>query len=510
MTVSPDSDSIANASSNTEGYQLNDAWFVSLPDVLKQALNSIPDSEHYFVALSGGLDSSLLAVLAHRYLLQFRHASLTAIHVHHGISQHADSWQKHCEDICKCLGIELIAQQVSLKSPKKGVEEAARSARYGVFESVLPKGGVLLQGHHQNDQAETVLLRLMRGAGVTGMAGIPRTRSLNAASIHRPFLDVSKELLLKVAEGLGLSWVEDDSNVSREYDRNFVRHDVIPVLESRWRGAVSRLAMSANHCRESSELEDALAQIDIADMTYERFGSALSITKLARLSMSRQHNVVRYWLRQLGMGFPGEKRFLRIWAELLPARDDANPMIEWSQGVIRRYSGLLYALPQTAIESQARFLLSEREVGFIQAEDVEQRGAGAEHNSIKRPTTVVFDENLGGQRYSLRIVECGPEVDYLSTHDTPLADGCLMARLPSESERVVVKFRQGGELFRPAGKAHHRPLKKHFHDHNVPPWLRDSVPLLYYNDSLVAVGQLLVAEGFQPQGESESLEIKWC
>lgn len=477
------------------------SWFSLLPASLKKALQNIPNSNTYFIAYSGGMDSSLLLVLASRYLFEYRQASVVAIHVHHGISDHADQWQSHCENLCHRLGVELVVRRVELKSKKKGVEEAAREARYAVFEEVMPDGAVLLQGHHQNDQAETVLLRLMRGAGVKGLAGIPKTRSLKSALINRPFLDVSRSELHDVAMALELEWVEDDSNALCDYDRNYIRHEVISKLERRWDKAVGRLAASASHCGESAELEDALAKIDLGGITQNVYGSALLIEGLTQLPISRQRNAVRYWLRCNGLGFPGEKKFQRIWSELLVARDDASPIIEWSLGMVRRYRNAVFASSSKELEVESHFRPDDIAVcNNFQALSAD--------NIVYK---VLLETHVMEKPYLLRIVD-GAEHNFDlkqgGSPGQPRADKLLL-RLPTEGQQVTVKFRQGGEVFKPVGRAHHRPLKKWLHDNNVPPWLRDSVPLLYYNECLVAIGDLLVSDGFQGESGSANLEISW-
>ena len=463
-------------------------WFNLLPKYIQAALHSIPEPNvksglnAYFVAFSGGLDSSLLLELAHRYLSEFRHSRVAAIHVHHGLSAHADHWLLHCEQVCQRLNIQIITERVVLSSNnnglKKGLEEAARAARYRVFEQALPDGAVLLQGHHQNDQAETVLLRLMRGAGVAGIAGIPLTRALNSALINRPFLNISKSALLQLAQSFGLKWVEDDSNESRDFDRNFIRHEIIPSLESRWPGAVGRLSMSASHCREGSELEDALAQIDLNAVLHADFNSALAIDELSQLSANRQTNVVRYWIRSQEMGFPGEKKFRRIWSEVLSARDDSMPVIEWPLGSLRRYRGAL-------------FLVSKHK------QDVQ---VGFNSEQVISVDNFVFNQAVAGSVY---------RVSRTDSDDGIKSGSALCIRMPNEIEKITVRFRQGGELFKPAGKAHHRPLKKWLHDCFIPPWLRDSVPLLYYNECLIAVGDYLVADGAQKESGDCNLSIEW-
>ena len=492
MTSSSDSNSL------TEASLIESPWFALLSSALKKSLLNIPFSNNYFVAFSGGMDSSLLLELASRYLSEYRQANVVAIHVHHGLSDHADLWQSHCENVCHRLGVELVVRQVSLNAKKKGVEEAARAARYGVFEQVLPSESVLLQGHHLNDQAETVLLRLMRGAGVKGIAGIPKTRALHSAQIHRPFLEVPRSELLRASEALELEWVEDDSNASSDYDRNFIRHEVIPKLESRWQGAVSRLAVSADHCSESAELEASLANIDLEGITQDLYGSSISITGLIQLPLSRQRNAVRYWLKYQGLGFPGEKRFQRIWSELLVARDDASPLIEWSLGAVRRYRNAIFSLSTSDINTQSDFRPNDISICYdAQLADTDDE------------LGVLFQQQIMGRFYSLRIIESLIHHVACDSIESAACLNKLLIRPPTGDEQITVKFRQGGEVFKPVGKAHHRPLKKWFHDSNVPPWLRDSVPLLYYNECLVAIGNLLVSDGFQGERGSANLEISW-
>lgn len=489
--------------------EIESSWFASLPLIIQKALQSIPVASHYYVALSGGLDSSLLLQLSNRYLRESRLASVIAIHVHHGISQYADQWQSHCEAICHQSGVELVVRKVELKSSKKGVEEAARAARYSVFEQILPSDAVLLQGHHQNDQAETVLLRLMRGAGVKGLAGIPKTRALNSALIHRPFLAVSRSELLSLAEAWGVSWVEDDSNASVDYDRNYIRHEVIPKLESRWESAVSRLAVSSEHCRESAELEEALAKIDLVGITQDVFGPALSIAGLTQLPLSRQRNAVRYWLQHQRLGFPGEKRFQRIWTELLTARADANPLVEWPLGAVRRYRDAIFGLSANDISAQSDCITSNIVVDGWSTSKTDS----ALSDGLTKRELMIFKQSVMGRQYALRMVDSvNASISDVVTETEEVniqPVKRLLVKAPADQVQVSIKFRQGGELFKPVGRHHHKPLKKWLHECNVPPWLRDSIPLLYYNESLVAMGDLLVADGFQGGSNSRNLEISW-
>ena len=241
---------------------------------------------------------------------------------------------------------------------------------------------------------------------------------------------------------------------------------------------MGRLSMSASHCRVSSELEDELAKIDLNTVIHADFKPALSIDALSLLSESRQINVVRYWMRLQQMGFPGEKKFRRIWSEVLSARDDAMPVIDWSLGALKRYRNTLFLVSKREQEIQTNF--SSEQV--ITIDDLS------------------FSQSFAGRLYTLSRAEPGGSVK---------PDVAMHVRTPNKDEKVSLRFRQGGELFKPAGKAHHRPLKKWLHDCFIPPWLRDSVPLLYYNECLMAVGNYLVADGAQQEFGDCNLSIEW-
>ena len=217
-----------------------------LARILEQRLAGQPLPSSYLIAYSGGMDSHVLLVaLAELSSSRPNFPALRAVHVHHGLSPYADDWADHCQSICQNLGVELVVHWVEVASHQASLERAARVARYQVFESVLKPGEILLQGHHQDDQAETLLLRLLRGTGVDGAKAIPAQRRLGAGEVFRPLLDFSREQLAQYARHQQLQWIEDESNQDTGFDRNYLRHQVLPLLQQRWPAASKVLARFA-------------------------------------------------------------------------------------------------------------------------------------------------------------------------------------------------------------------------------------------------------------------------
>ncbi|EGH28298.1 tRNA(Ile)-lysidine synthetase, partial [Pseudomonas syringae pv. japonica str. M301072] len=270
---------------------------------LLQVLAPWRNAPVWHVGFSGGLDSTvllhLLAELASRETLP----ALNAIHVHHGLQTAADGWPEHCQQVCKTLGVAFESVRVQVE-PAASLEQAARQARYSAFSERLVEGEVLLTGQHRDDQAETLLFRLLRGAGVRGLAAMPDQRVLGRGHLLRPLLDVSRKQLEDYAHRHGLNWIEDPSNDDQQFSRNFLRSQVVPLLTSRWPQAAASLARTARHLGEAQQLLDELALQDIANAqaatSFTWVGlPVLSLGPIAALSAARQRNALRHWLSPL-------------------------------------------------------------------------------------------------------------------------------------------------------------------------------------------------------------------
>jgi tRNA(Ile)-lysidine synthase len=413
------------------------------------------------VALSGGIDST---VLVHA-LATAGAPALRAVYVDHGLDPRAADWGRQCQRLCAGLGVPFGALVVRVDpAGEEGPEAAARRVRYRALVGQLTPDEALLTAHHRDDQAETVLLNLLRGSGVAGLAGIPTGAWLDGHRVLRPLLGVSRAALADYARSAGLEWVEDPSNDDLRMDRNFLRHEVLPRLATRWPSVRATLSRSARLCAEAQDLLDELAAADLRRL---RRGAALEVARLRALAGPRQRNAVR-WLcrRELGSA-PPDRRLREGLAQILDAAADRHPVLGWAGGEIRRYRGRLYVLRACGAPPSGP-------AGVLPA----RAGATLE---------------LGPGAGRLRLVRARGQ-------------GIAASRVGTG---LCVGFRTGGERLRPAGAAHHREVKKLLQERGVVPWMRSRIPLLWSDDRLVAVGHLWVAAEFAANAAEPGLRVKW-
>ncbi len=406
--------------------------------------------QQILVAYSGGLDSHVLLHSLATLRAQYPHLKIRALHINHGLNPKAHSWGLHCLAICKSLDVECRIITVDVKQHLAGqsLEEAARNLRYEALAKELQAGECLMVAHTQDDQAETLLLQLLRGAGVKGLAAMPLAKKFANSSLVRPLLHVTRHALQRYAQLHKLSWIEDESNAATTLDRNYLRHRILPELASRWPGVKKVLSRVAQHCGEASQLIDELALQDLAAVT----GSVrhtLSVTALSRLSLPRQKNVLRFWLRCLHLPVPNARQLAQLQQDFLCSQPDAAPKMTWPGVEIRRFADDLYALqPLPSHDATAVFCW-----------DLSQ--------------TLVLP-NLG--TLSVTYASVGLEI--------PMG------------AKVTIRFRCGGERFYPTGRNGSHPLKKLFQEWKVPPWLRDRVPLIYFDEELVAVANYAISKKY--------------
>ncbi len=405
----------------------------------------------FVIALSGGMDSSALAHAVAALSAQsgeYAGVPVAAIHIDHGLQSGSAEWSERCAAFAAANNMEFQSLQVSVpEGSGKGLEAAARDVRYAALRAQVADGDWLLSGHHQEDQSETLLLNLIRGSGPAGVAGIGQVHRFACAWLLRPLLDVSRAALLEYATAAKLDWIEDPSNTDCSFDRNFLRHEVLPRLGERWPDIAARLQRSASHAGEASQLLSELAGIDLDALGAQ--ASCLPIDGLLLLSAARQRNLIRYALRVLELATPGAAKLERVLTEVIPARADAQPLVSWPGASVRRYRNGLYLLPETL-------------------------ATGIEAAPIAS-TELWLGDGLG----TLQLV---------ANADVGLSQSLVEAGL-------TVRPRIGGEKFRPKGQAHTRKLKKLLQEAGVVPWMRDRLPLLYAGDELVAVGDLWLADG---------------
>src|SRR5476651_1393969 len=304
------------------------------------------------IAFSGGLDSAvLLHLLAHLAKTESLPV-LSAIHVHHGLQAVADAWPQHCQSICDALGVPLKIIRVQVK-PGASLERAARDARYDAFRAATRVNEMLLTAQHRDDQAETLLFRLLRGAGVRGLAAMPAQRPLAGGYLVRPLLDVSRADLETYAREQQLTWIEDPSNADSRFSRNYLRHHVFPRLTERWPQAVSTMARSAEHLSEAQGLLDELAQMDLLAASQPSMFPWLALPSLAleplcALSEARQRNALRHWLAPLTR-LPDSEHWAG-WQALRDAKADAQPLWRLADGQLHRCGERIWWLPATWLE----------------------------------------------------------------------------------------------------------------------------------------------------------------
>ena len=414
------------------------------------------------VGYSGGLDSHVLLLWLARFVARHPEFSLQAVHVHHGLNALADGWAQHCLRVCDALGVPLIIERVAVREARReSLEARAREARYRALAQHLPLGGYLLTAHHQDDQLETLLLALKRGAGVRGLAAMPHRQPFAQGELIRPLLDCSRASLQHWADEQQLEWIEDDSNQDERFDRNFLRAQILPRLQARWPSFGETACRSATLCAEQEALAEELAAQDRA--CCERPDGSLSIAALSELSIPRRHNLLRGWLRHHSGMAPERAALLRIWPEVVEAQADAAPLLQTSCGQIRRFNGGLYLLSEAPVALPESRLLS---------------GPG--------PWVV------GRHRLTLDRVEQGAQL-----------------RLPRDDEPLSLRFAVAGSLrARPVGRAGSRPLKKLWQEYRVAPWLRDQVPLLFYGETLVAAVGLFICQAGVAEGGA-GLQLRW-
>lgn len=417
------------------------------PEFLRQRLAEMnagrPPPARLWIAFSGGADS---AVLLHLAAGLSDRPPVTAVYVDHGLNPASAAWAGRAESFAAGLGVELVVHSATVTETGAGLEAAARDARYRCFESLLRQGDWLLSAHHEDDQAETLLLHLLRGSGVLGLAGIAPLRSCGAGWLARPLLDVSREQMLDYAERESLEWIEDPSNQDNRFDRNFLRNTVLPAMRKRWPALGRRLRRSAELAREASDLQDALAAIDLAAA-----GSPdrLQIPAVQSLDDSRQRNLLRYALRRQQLPTPPAARLQQITRALFSARDDAQPLVTWNGVEARRYRGELFLrAPLPALESVGRLLRPGTEV------------------SLGEGLGTLRLEKTRGRGIREELAEAGLEIS----------------------------GRRGGERLRPSVASANRALKTLMQDAGILPWMRDRLPLLVHDGRLVAVADRWIHE----------------
>lgn len=434
-----------------------------IEQALFQALSDCHSPNRFVVAYSGGKDSH---VLLHA-LSQLRDEhngdiQIQAFHVHHGLSAYASEWAEHCKIICDQLQIPLEVFHVQLDlGSTESLEALARQARYQIFCEAMEPGDYLLTAHTQDDQAETVLLHLLRGTGLQGLIGIHAKHSMGKGCLLRPLLSINRQQITDYATQHQLKWIEDDSNDSLVFRRNLIRHTVFPLLKKINPSFVKQFANCARLANEAQMLLDEYLLEDLNNIVDSK--RQLIVSALLQYSLTKQKALVRYWIKQQGAVLPSEKKLVELMRQMLDAKDDKVPCVTWGEHEIRRYQGKLKLMPASSADEN---FVRVRQWDYHQPLLLASQEWYAEHQpggvALHALTSSIFD----------------------------------------------VRFRQPGESVKLAGRQHHTKLKKLFQTLKIPPWERDSTPLFFQNGNLIAIGECWVSEKYRQSDSKIGLTIK--
>jgi tRNA(Ile)-lysidine synthase len=391
------------------------------------------------IALSGGLDSTVLLHLLATLSRQQTLPPLRAIHIHHGLQAAADAWPDHCQRLCDDLGVELQVIRVQV-APRASIEQGARDARYAAFSTALRPSEILLTGQHREDQAETLLFRLLRGGGLRGLSAMPERRPLGQGMLVRPLLGVSRNELQCYAQEQHLTWIEDPSNHDTQFSRNYLRHQVFPALLQRWPQAAQNLARSAQHLSEAQGLLDELALEDLAQAAtpapFDWLGlDSLDLGVLRQLSPARQRNALQYWLAPRTR-LP-DSRHWAGWDALRDAASDGRPLWCLTDGELHRANARIW---------------------WLEGDWLNPAGGQAAWPNPGKPLSLSHNGSVS-----------------------------LSGTLPQGPLHIA--YRQGGETLAINGRGQ-RDLKRLLNESQLPSFVRSRLPLLYCGEQLLAVANL--------------------
>ena len=427
---------------------------------IESALTQYHNSPHIYIGYSGGIDSHVLlhlcASMAHLK------EKITAVYVHHGLQLEADAWAEHCKKTATGLGVDFKVIRVdAIAGQGESPEEVARNARYTALRTLIETDDLLLVAQHREDQLETVLLQLFRGSGLSGLSAMPAFMNFGKGVLLRPLLNTPKIAVEVYAKLHNLSWIEDPSNQSNNFNRNFLRNAIVPLLKQRWPACDKTVARSAGHCAE--------AQLLLSEQTKKLFlpifnvlDETLSISKLMAYSLTQQRLVIREWFQMLNLKMPSQAFIERIQSDVISARPDSDPLLSGKGYCIRRYRDKLYCL----------------------------KVAGAEKivASIWPKMQTLFSFSAGQALYFM-----------------PSSAGICYDKW--QKSTVVVKARSGGEKISLPGRKGHHDLKQLFQEAGIAPWERAGIPLIYLDDKLAVVGNLWISADFYSEKEQRCISF---
>ncbi len=432
------------------------------PQSINSHLSSYYVANNVIVGYSGGIDSHVLLHLLAQ--IPELHSKITAVYIHHGLQACADDWAMHCQRVAQVLAVKFKVIKVNaLAAQGESPEEAARNARYQAFKEMLRQDDVLLFAQHRNDQLETVLLQLFRGAGLRGLAGMPANIAFGAGELCRPLLDITQAEIQQYAQDYGLQWVEDPSNQDAKFNRNYLRNDIIPLIQQRWPSVDKTVARVAGHCAEAQVLLSTSA-IEKMRLLFDKNQQCLSIEGLLKYDLPTQQWVLREWLHHMGARMPSQKVMAAILGDVINAQSGANPVVLHGTHEIRRYRDDLYVLHQH------------------NKPDLQQ--------SIAWPKAALSLPLPCNGMLVLQEAEQG------------------IAKSVWQQGDVQIKYRQGGEKIALPKRVGRHSLKKLYQEAHIAPWRREQIPLVYIDGCLAAIAGFWLSADFYVDNEA-CVSLEW-
>ncbi len=433
---------------------------ILIVQISSNTLTQINQAKQVYLAYSGGLDSHVLLHLCASN--QTIKPKLTVVHIHHGLQKIADDWVIHCQQQTQQLGVNYKLLQVNARKLKgKSPEETAREARYHALKKLLAKNEVLLVAQHREDQLETVLLQLFRGAGIQGLSAMAEISVFGKGKLLRPLLDCSQQSLKNYALKQQLNWVEDPSNQCNDFERNFLRNKIVPLLKTHWQALDKTVARSAKHCANAQQLLTKLGSTLLIEIINR--DNSLSIKGLLSLQSQQQALVIRQWFAHLQLKMPSMVFIEQVFKQMIAANKSANPILKHGDYYLRRYQDKLYCL---------------------------------------------IEEN--------NVIHCQPWLQI--NQRLQLSPSSYLQRIPAttgipeplwEIAKVTIRYRTGGEKIALVNRKGHHRLKKLFQEAKIPPWEREQIPLIYFDDKLIAVADLWISSELISDNKNPCYQLKW-
>ena len=429
-------------------------------DIIERQIKPLLPNK-FCIAFSGGMDSTVLLHVMKNIIDE--KSQIRAIHINHNIVDNSKVWSKTCKSICKNFGIDIEIISLEVTHNGYGLEAAARDERYEKLKEKLYENEYLLTAHHEEDQMETVFLRMARGTGLDGLQGINEKYSFGEGIIFRPMLEVSKTSVMDYAKEHQLKWVEDSSNQDTHFDRNFLRKKIIPQFRERWPSIASSVSRLSQLSAQNIKILNQIAEEDIGPIANM---NELPLAKLLDKSFERANNMLRYIILANGMSIPSMKTLQDGLKEMLDPETDKS-VIAWKDYCIRKYKNHLYFLSNSDLEPNKVDVRIPWEIG----------------------KTVNLGENIGTI-----------EATFI------YGDGLSIEKCKN---KLTISYRQGGELIKPIGHRINKSLKNLFQENQILPWMRDKIPLIYYQDELVSVADLWFNQNYVASQNEAGFVVNW-